>query len=394
MTLFTEYPEKDEQTFSERIQQATRARMDQLYGDAEKALRDTHAKTQACVKGTLEIFDFDEIAIQQNVAQVASLSAEQQALLSLKQGLLAQPRQYPVWIRFANGRTTVESDYVDDTRSMSVKVMDVDGERLSVSHEAHTQDLIVQNGDTFFIRSIRAYYGFFKAISASTLWVVLWLFFHPKQKAALERITSHAPKSLLTERYWSGSASALGLPTAFDPTQPGQIPVTYPAVVKFAFSPVASQPPHAPLVRTARLEADRKLAKTRHKQDGAPDNYYRQELIQALGQPDATYCWDFQIQVQTDPAMSIDDVTVSWDEAKAPFFTVGRLTVGHQAINFSKQCDFCENLRFSPWNGLAVHRPVGALNRLRSAVYGIVGEYRHQKQKLDYQEPTGSERWD
>ena len=391
MNLFTEYPEKNEQSNSERVKQATRVRMDTLYGQAEKALRDTHAKTQVCVKGTLEIFDFDEANIQQAAGKAAGLSAEQQAAMPLKLGLLAQARQYPVWIRFANGRTTVESDYVDDTRSMSVKVMDVGGERLPVSHEAHTQDLILQNGETFFIRNIRDYYSFFRAISASTLRVILWLFFHPKQKAALERITSHAPKSLLTERYWSGSASALGLPANFDPSQPGQVPVAYPAVVKYAMTPVSSQSPHSPLSRVARPESDRKRAKTRHKKEDIPDNYYREELMQALAKPDATYCWDFQIQMQTQPDMSIDDVTVPWDETKAPFFTVGRLTVGHQSIHFDAQCDFCENLRFSPWNGLAVHRPVGALNRLRSAVYAIVGEYRHQKQALDYQEPTGSE---
>ncbi|MEM9003235.1 MAG: catalase [Cyanobacteria bacterium P01_F01_bin.86] len=391
MTLFTEFPEKDEPKYSERIQQATRVRMDTLYGSADKALRDTHAKTQVCVKGTLEIFNFDEAAIQQTVAQVTGLSPETQAAMSLKQGILAQPRQYPVWIRFANGRTTVESDYVDDTRSISVKVMDVAGERLPVSHEAHTQDLILQNGDIFFIRSIRDYYSFFKAISASTLRVILWLLFHPKQKKALKQITSHAPKSLLTERYWSGSASALGLPANFDPTQPGQVPVTYPAVVKYALTPVSNQSPYTPLPREERPKSDRNAAKTRHKKENIPDNYYRVELIQSLAQPDATYCWDFQIQMQTQPAMSIDDVTVSWDEAQAPFFTVGRLTVCHQTVDFASQCDFCENLRFSPWNGLSVHRPVGALNRLRQYVYAIVGEYRHQKQQLDYQEPTGSE---
>ncbi|NER78505.1 MAG: catalase [Leptolyngbya sp. SIO1D8] len=391
MTLFTEYPEKDEQVYSKRVQEATRTRMDKLYGQTEKALRDTHAKTQVCVKGTLEIFDFDEAAVQQAVAKLAGLSAEQQTAIKLKQGLFAQPRQYPVWIRFANGRTTVESDYVDDTRSISVKIMDVDGERLPVSHEAHTQDLILQNGDIFFIRSIRDYYSFFRAISSSTLRVILWLIFHPKQKAALKGITSHAPKSLLTERYWSGSASALGLPANFDPTQPGHVPVTYPTVVKYALTPVSSHPPHAPLPREARSEAERKSAKTQHKKAGVPDNYYREELIQALAKPEATYCWHLQIQVQTNPEMSIDDVTVSWDEAKAPFFTIGRLTVSHQSINFESQCDFCENLRFSPWNGLAVHRPVGALNRLRSSVYEIVGKYRHQKQNLDYQEPTGIE---
>lgn len=391
MTLFTEYPEKNEQALSDKVRQATRDRMDQLYGDAEKALRDTHAKTQACVQGSLEIFDFDEGAIIETVAPKAGLSTENQAALSLKQGLLAQPRQYPVWLRFANGRTTVESDYVDDTRSMSIKVMAVEGERLAASHEAHTQDLIVQNGTIFFVSGIKDYLGFFKAVAASKLRAILWLLFHPKQRAALKQITNHAPNSLLTERYWSGAASALGLPADFDPSQPGKVPVTYPVVVKYAMTPVSSQPPHTPLPRAARPETERQQAKQRHKKEAVADNYYQEELVEALAKPDAVYCWDFQIQIQTDPAMAIDDVMVEWDETQAPFFTVGRLTVSHQAVNLTAQCDFCENLRFSPWNGLAVHRPVGALNRLRESVYGIVGEYRHRKQNLTYQEPTGTE---
>lgn len=391
MELFTEYPEKDENKYSSLIENATRARMDKLYGEATKALRDTHAKTQACVQGTLEIFDFDEAAICQTVAKLADLSPDSQNQLSLKSGILAEPRLYPVWLRFANGRTTVESDYVDDSRSLSVKIMDVAGERLAASHERHTQDLVLQNGTIFFIRNIRDYFGFFKAISASPLRVILWLLFHPKQRAALKQITSHAPKSLLTERYWSGSASSLGLPADFDPTQPGQTPVTYPVVVKYAMTPVTPQSPHTPLPRQSRSQDERTLAKQRHKQSDIPDNYYREELVAALAQPDATFCWDLQIQIQTDPALPIDDVTVEWDEAKAPFFTVGRLTVKHQPVNFEAQCDFCENLRFSPWNGLAVHRPVGALNRLRESVYAIVGRYRHQKQNLDYREPTGTE---
>ncbi|MGF1513679.1 MAG: catalase [Elainellaceae cyanobacterium] len=391
MKHFTEYPEKNEQQLSDQVRQATRDRMDSLYGQADKALRDTHAKTQGCVKGALEIFDFDEATIQQATAKAAGLSTEQQAALSLKQGLLAQPRQYPVWIRYANGRTTVNSDYVDDTRSMSVKVMDVAGERLSASHEAQSQDLILQNGKTFFVAGIRDYYGFFKAVAVSPLLALAWLLFHPKQRAALKQITSHAPRSLLTERYWSGSASALGLPQNFDESQPGQVPVTYPAVVKYALTPVSGQPPHNPLPREARPEGDRATAKRRHKREGIPDNYYREELLQALSKPDALYHWDLQIQVQTDPEMSIDNVLVEWDESKASFFTVGRLTVGPQAIASDARCDFCENLRFSPWNGLAVHRPVGALNRLRRSIYPIVGEYRHRKQNLTYQEPTGDE---
>lgn len=176
---------------------------------------------------------------------------------------------------------------------------------------------------------------------------LLWLLLHPKQFSALRSITHRYPKSLLTERYWSGSASALGLPTNFDPAQPGNVPVTYPAVVKYAFTPVSSTPPYDRLPEQARPKADRDRAQSAAKQ-GAQDNYYREELIQNLASPEAKHCWAFEIQLQTQPQMPIDDVTVVWPEKKAPFFKVSRLTVAHQTVNFEQQCDFCENLRFSP----------------------------------------------
>ena len=86
--------------------------------------------------------------------------------------------------------------------------------------------------------------------------------------------------------------------------------------------------------------------------------------------------------------MSIDNLTVSWPEEQSPLFTVGRLTVEQQDIDFEKQREFCENLTFSPWHGLAVHRPVGALNRLRRVVYPLVASYRHRKNGVSYTEPV------
>ena len=69
--LFTEYPEKDEATYYERLVKQAKLRMDNLYGNKERALRDTHAKTHACVKGTLEIFDFDQEAIKRELGKRA-----------------------------------------------------------------------------------------------------------------------------------------------------------------------------------------------------------------------------------------------------------------------------------------------------------------------------------
>jgi Catalase len=389
--LFTEYPEQDERKYYDLLIQQVKKRMDNLYKDSERALRDTHTKTHTGVKATLEIFDIDEDGIKGELSKKTSLTASQLNAISTKQGLLAKPKQYPVWLRFANGRTKVENDFVSDTRSMAVKVMGVEGERLGQSHESHTQDFIVQNAEIFFIKTIKNYYGFFGAIANWEPSALLWLLAHPKQFSALKTITSRNPKSLLSERYWSGSASALGINPDFDASQPGVVPVTYPAAVKYAFTPVSNQAPHSPLAIESRSESDRKRAQAIAKDSNQPDNYYRNELIAALAKPDACYCWDFGIQFQTNPTMSIDDATIVWQESESPFFTVGRLTVKHQIINFDQQFDFIENLRFSPWNGLAVHRPVGALNRLRSFVYPVVASYRHQKRGFVYQEPTGNE---
>lgn len=400
MKLFTEYPEPDEIEYSDRTAELVQQQMELLYGNVtpNAVKRDTHAKSHGCVQGVLEIFNFDEAAIKAELAQKTALSSEQLDSISFKQGLLAQAQQYPVWIRFANGRSSVANDYESDARSMSIKIIGVTGNRLATSHEQQTQDIITQNADIFFIKTIKYYYGFFSAVMKSRmsplfrLLPVLWLLTHPQQRSALNTVTSRMPKSLLTEYYWSGSAAALGLNDDFDPSKTSLQPTSYPAVVKYGFIPVASQPPYDKHPSPARSETSIAQAKTAAKQ-GTPDNYYRQELITALAQPDAQYCWHFAIQLQTDPKMSIDDVTISWSEAESPWLTVGRLTVKQQTINWDAQCDFCENLRLSPWNGLEAHRPVGALNRLRAAVYPIVANYRHQKRGVQYIEPTGNEQF-
>ena len=167
-------------------------------------------------------------------------------------------------------------------------------------------------------------------------------------------------------------------------------PVTYPLVVKYGFIPVSPKEPYAPLAEEVRSPEAIAKAKADGKQ-GTADNYYRTDMSNALANPDAEYCWDFQIQVQTAPSQSIDNVTVVWPESEAPFFTVGRMTVKHQTIDHPAQLNFAENLQFSPWNGLTVHRPVGALNRLRSLVYPLVAHYRHKSRGVDYHEPTGNE---
>jgi hypothetical protein len=95
MKLFTEYPEKDEAKYCALMSDLVKKNMDNLYGGEKKktAKRDTHAKTHAAVQGTLEIFDFDEAAIKQELSKRTSLTEAQLQAISLKQGLFAQPKQ-------------------------------------------------------------------------------------------------------------------------------------------------------------------------------------------------------------------------------------------------------------------------------------------------------------
>ncbi|MBE9103865.1 catalase [Nostoc cf. edaphicum LEGE 07299] len=392
MKLFTEYPEKDETKYCALMSELVKKNMDNLYGGKKKptAKRDTHSKTNAAVQGTLEIFDFDEAAIKQELSKRASLTEAQLQAISLKQGLFAKPKQYPVWLRFANGAFSVKNDYEGDTRSMSVKVIDVEGERLPQSHELKTQDIITHNTEFFFVRTIKDFHSFFLQVYRAKLspllipFILLWKMLHPYEISLLENSFKRFPKSLLTERYWSASAYSLGLKSDFDPSQPGRVPVEYPVVIKYGFTPVSPQPPHQQLPLESRPKSELQRAKA----SGSEDNYYREDIIKALANLNAEYCWDFQIQFQTSPKMSIDDTTIVWNEKESPFITVGRLRVKHQKISSARENDFEENLSFSPGNGLAVHRPVGAINRLRSIVYPIVANDRHQKRGVKYQEPT------
>ncbi len=379
--LFTEYTERNEAKLYEKLSKLIKGRMEQIYGNSPRALRDTHAKSHAAVRAQVEIFDIDEDTIRRSLAERTELSPSLIQGIAIKQGLFARPQRYPAWLRFANGQGSVQHDRKSDTRSMSVKIIGVEGKRLPESYQSNVQDIITQNGNVFLISTIANYFRFLRAAFRSKLLMLLWLIFHPRQFRALRRMTKLAPKSLLTERYWSGSAFALGLSKTAGKFCPEIASVTYPAVVKFVFTPCMPEEPFNNLPQQ-KIDLPNGLI---------PENYYREELIEKLARPDAKYCWNIGIQFQTNEDMSIDDITVPWCEEQSPFFTVGRMTVEHQVIHFEKQFDFCENLTYSPWNGLEVHRPVGALNRLRRLVYPLVKSFRLKKRGVEVKEMTGDE---
>lgn len=362
--IFCEYINDVEKTATEAVAKSVIARMESVY-EGRRALRDTHVKTHACVDANLEIFDFDEQEIKSILIEKFNISPKQLNSVNIKQGILKVPRSFPAILRFANGTTRAQSDKALDARSMSVKLYDVIGDHLKEAYSTKEQDIIVQNASVFFVRGIADYHSFFKAARGKGWRILPWLLFHPYQAVSLYKTIRRKPISLMTETYWSGSAYALG--DVIDSLNSGtKQKMRYPLVVKYGFFPTS---PNAPFEKLEPVIRPKQVS----------DNYYRDDIIQRLTPKKSHYYWDFSIQIQTHPKHSVDDVTIEWPETEAPFFRVGRLSVSSQLILPKDQFETGESMRFSPWNGLKVHRPVGELNRLRGNIYPIVANIRQNR---------------
>ena len=99
--------------------------------------------------------------------------------------------------------------------------------------------------------------------------------------------------------------------------------------------------------------------------------------------------FDFLIQVQTDPVtMPVEDSLVVWDEELAPFQRVALVRIPRQDIDISRNREIAETLSFNPWHSLTDHRPLGAINRARKAIYEALSEFRHQRNGVARREPT------
>jgi hypothetical protein len=117
-------------------------------------------------------------------------------------------------------------------------------------------------------------------------------------------------------------------------------------------------------------------------------HYLRDALARDLLERRA--CFRFLVQLQDPRAnMPIEDPTIEWDQRVSPYVPVARLTIPAQEFSTDAQNRFCEQLSFAPWHGLPDHRPVGALNRVRQAVYREVSRRRHARNGAPRGEPRG-----
>jgi hypothetical protein len=258
----------------------------------------------------------------------------------LKVGIFSQAKVFKTWVRFSNANSLSQPDIKRDIRGIAIKLTQVAEEKLSDEPDClDSQDFLLISTDTFLCDGIQTFDGMVKAIQGS-LWQKLCFFAsHPCIIWQLIR-SFKVFANPLQIRYFSCTPYLLGE-----------------QAVKYCVTPV---------IRTI---------------DTIPtdphDNFLRLAMKQLLCAAPAEFV--FGIQLQSDrKKMPLEDASVLWNETSSPFVPVATLRIPIQNFDTPERNQQGENMRFSPWHCLPVHRPLGSINRARRLVYHAISELRRR----------------
>lgn len=290
------------------------------------AARGAHAKGHACVKAYF-VVDKD-IAPQ------------------LQHGIFAMPGQvYKSWIRFSNGSSNMakSDDPAKDSRGMAIKLLDIE------SSSTQTQEFLAHNSPAFFSVDLEDYNQLVESDGNKIKYFLMgYNPFNWRLRELSHVIDTLAPPpySPVWDEYFSNTAYKLG-----------------PHNIKFMMRSCAN-----PIKQ--------------HSANQTNPNFLRETLAGELDSDSA--CMKFLVQLQdADKLMPIEDPSILWKESDSPFIPLATVNIMQQQFNLPEQQQFCEDLSFSPWNGLDAHRPIGALNRVRKIVYQASSDYRHKTNQTE-----------
>jgi hypothetical protein len=254
----------------------------------------------------------------------------------LKVGLFQQPRSYNAWIRFANATTL--SDRENDVRGMSIKVRDVRGDNLTSGIDV--QDFVLNSHPVMMVPGPREFLELLRAVEAGGWHRVRYFLTHPRA-ARIAFASRQQPSCHLDIPYWSTTPYLFGDGRA----------------VKYIVRPVT---------------------RARSRRPTVTDTYLHDELRRRLSTEDVAL--DFCVQFQRDArTMPIEDASVEWSERESPYVRVAEVRIPRQSIDVPGRDLACERTSFNPWHSLAAHRPLGAMNRVRRAIYDAMQQFRESR---------------
>jgi hypothetical protein len=323
---------------------------EKTFADGGHAIRSVHAKTHGILQGYLEVdADLPE---------------------TLAQGLFAKPGRYPVVMRFS----TIPGDILDDSvsvpRGLAIKIIGVEGERLDGSEGDVTQDLLLINGPAFgapnpkkFLSVVRLLarttnrgQGLKKILSAVMRQVqklIVAITGHPNGTVAT--LGGHPETHILGETYYSQAPLRFG---------------DY--IAKISVAPISPG-------LTALVQAPLNV-------NGVP-NGLREAVVGFFRENGGT--WEVRAQLCADlESMPIENAAVVWSEEESPYRRIASITVKPQpAWSETRSSAVDDGMSFSPWHGLAAHRPLGGIMRARKAAYEKARMFRAERNRRVIEEP-------
>lgn len=343
-----EAPHPDEASIGAQILDSMHKIRERTYQDYGRAVRSVHAKAHGVLKGELQVLpDLPH---------------------SLAQGLFAKPRTYPVAMRLSTTPGDILDDSVSTPRGLAIKVAEIEGERLPGAEDGGTQDFVLVNGPAFqatpqlFAQNLKLLEKTTdrldrtkKVVSAFSRGLENAFEAFGGESVALKSLGGHPMTHILGETFYS------------------QAPLRYgDYIAKISVAPVS---PELRALKDAPLDLT-----------GKPDGL-REVVVDFFRSHGGE--WEMRVQLCTDlDRMPIEDASVLWPEDESPYIPVGRITVAPQeAWSDAKAAAIDEGLSFSPWHGLAAHRPLGVIMRLRRKAYEDSAAFRAEHNGHPIKEP-------
>ena len=333
-----ERPEEDEAETGKALNEALRGIMETTSEDYGHAVRSVHAKSHGLLEGTITIHD--------------GLAP------ALAQGMFAAPGEHKLVMRFSTNPGDILDDSISVPRGLALKVLDVSGPRLPGSEGDTTQDFVLVNGPAFAAPTAKQFLGNLRLLAKTT----------DKAEGAKKLLSSvlQATDAVLSAvGIESGKVRTLGGAPNVHPlgeTYYSQTPFLYgDHVAKFQVVPVS---PNLAELTGMQVHAA-----------GRPDAL-REDIAETMVEADAV--WELRVQLARDAKKQpVEDASALWDEQEAPFETVATIRAPHQpswTVDRARVVD--DEMAFGVWHGLAAHRPLGSINRVRKAAYEMSSGFR------------------
>jgi hypothetical protein len=345
---FEQIPDDEAET-SKELADTLHSILQTTFKDEGHANRSVHAKSHGLLHGRLTVLD--------------GLPAE------LAQGAFAEPGTLPVVLRFSTNPGDILDDKVSTPRGLAVKIVGVQGDRLPGSEADETQDFVMQNAPAFTAPTPKAFLKTLKLLAKTTDK-------GPGMKKAFSAVLRGVESAVEALGSESPTLKSLGgHPTTHI------LGETFYSVVPILYGPYYAKLSVAPISSSLTALTDLKL------DFGDNPDALRAAVNEYFSQQGGT--WEVRIQLATDiEQMPIEDASVVWPEDLSPYVAVARIEVPAQpAWNDERAREIDDGLSFSPWHGLAAHRPLGGVMRVRKPSYEMSAGFRASHNGCPIHEP-------